>query len=163
MYTISFTDGTDDVTISGYLYILESEGIIDLYGTKYLLLSIDDYNNNYSNKSMISIENKNLGLDKSIFNNISETTSKVFINDSNSYYHQLIDRNESRTQAQIDSINNINKTKITTIRIVKSGKLSKFLQYLYILFSYSIKVIFSKIFILLASIVDSLLKFLLIT
>ena len=113
MYTISFTDGTDDVTISGYLYILESEGIIDLYGTKYLLLSIDDYNNNYSNKSMISIENKNLGLDKSIFNNISETTSKVFINDSNSYYHQLIDRNESRTQAQIDSINNISKIRST--------------------------------------------------
>ena len=125
--TTSFTIYTDTSSATfekDDAYILESESVIDLYGTKYLLLVIDDYNQNHLNKGMISIESKTMIPDLPKYYNPSHPCVKLYtsnntlvngdetddsINRSNTYNYQLSSCTEPMTQAQLDTVNSINQ------------------------------------------------------
>ena len=100
---------------SNYKYALYSESCIDLFGPRYLLLVLDDFNQNHLNKGIISIlENeKNISLPEYFSNDLSYNTYK-----SNNNLHKFNKFKQGAprfiTQAQQHTINSIMESKRNT-------------------------------------------------
>lgn len=102
-----------------------SEGLVDTYGTRYILLSIDDYNFNHINKALVSIENIEKKADvPSYFNQDLTVDPSCVVSENNPFYAiptYLQGKPPQITQAQQYSLNEILKNrKQTSNNVVNS-------------------------------------------
>jgi uncharacterized delta-60 repeat protein len=97
-------------------YIYASESVVDTFGPRYLLLSIDDYNSNQINKAVVSIENIEKKADIPSYYS-SDLTPNPSCDISNPLYvtpQYLQGRPPQITQAQQYTLNEILKNRRTT-------------------------------------------------
>ena len=84
---------------------ITSEGLIDTWGTRYITLAIDDFNNNKISKRLIGVSNPENVCDIPIYNqeyNLVKTGSKT-----NEFQIEQISTMKTLTNAQINTFNNI--------------------------------------------------------
>lgn len=97
-------------------YIYESESVVDTFGPRYFLLSIDDYNSNQINKAVVSIENMEKKADIPSYYS-SDLTPNSSCDTSNPLYvtpQYLQGRPPQITRAQQYTLNEILKNRKTT-------------------------------------------------
>ena len=89
---------------------IKSEGIVDLYGPKYLLVILDDFNQNHVNSGLINVyDNPNVSLKMpSYFNTTIPTTTN-----SNNGLQFLPESPRQMTQSQLYALNQIQENKDT--------------------------------------------------
>lgn len=90
---------------------IRSEGIVDLYGPKYLLIAIDDYNQNHVNSGLINVyDNPNVTLKMPSYFNTTLPTRL----DENNNVQYLPESPRNMTQSQLYAINKIQEQRDNT-------------------------------------------------
>ena len=116
-----YTSQNSTITNSTYIYV--SESVVDTFGPRYFLLSIDDYNANQINKAVVSIENIEKKADipsyysSDLTPNPSCYTPSSLCDTTNPLYstpQYLQGRPAQITQAQQYTLNEILKNRKTT-------------------------------------------------
>lgn len=87
---------------------IRSEGVVDLYGPKYLLIILDDYNQNHVNSGLINIyDNPNVSLKMPSYFNTTIPTRR----DENNNLQFLPESPRQMTQSQLYALNQIQENK----------------------------------------------------
>jgi hypothetical protein len=91
-------------------YYIKSEGIVDLYGPKYLLIIVDDFNQNHVNSGLINVyDNPNVSLKMPSYFNTTIPTRR----DENNNIQFLPESPRQMTQSQLYALNQIQENKDT--------------------------------------------------
>ena len=116
--TESIEDGIFQITLDGFIddpVILQADAVIDIYGPKYFLLVLDDYNQNHLNKGLINIVDTSTKLDipgyyhkaKSVNTTTGQTSNTACVGENLVQITPGFPR--QLTKAQIHTVNEIIK------------------------------------------------------
>jgi len=106
---------------------ITGEAIVDTWGTRYLILTIDDFNNNYFNQGLVGIATPDHSLDPPAYN---QETNYICSGSSGTLQLQQITTMKTLTNAQINTFNYIlndrnNKSILKTVSPTTSNVFAK--------------------------------------